>query len=577
MTSKRHAFRRTLLCLALAVALCGFGRIAYADEAEIPAAGGAPHIFLSWETPCFECVRQWNPQTYQYETLADSWQSSLTTLRVTSDGPAFGAARLTLTFVPSSGSNLDAYFTPSDGVGECWIGEDQITFLIPSAGEYAVLLRLVNRGDLPLDQNMLQIGRISVATEMLPAAEAEQPAAVPIDETPPPEAVSTEEAALPEATPADETPLPEAIPAEETVSPEATPADEAALPVPSPADEAASPEPAPADEAASPEPTPAAVEESAEAPVIAHALPDSRMGQYYQANLTTGSPTPVTWSIIDGSLPLGLTLRGDTIYGAPHGNAATYELTLQADNGTDVARYACTLRVRSHAFTAGIGVTANALPEAVTGEAYDFLLTAAQTGTRWRLTDGALPAGMWLLDDGSIEGTPEAAGAYSFRVTESNGVSPELTSWQTIVIAENAASVTSSASGLPGGVIGRPYQAALTPAGTADVIWRLGDSTQLPEGLSLAGAHLTGTPLTAGQYSVTVIAQAAFPADAAAICAETTFLLTVAEPAATPTPEPTPTTEPDPAPVSEPTQPQGPTPEPAPSSAPTGSSTPETP
>ena len=74
-----------------------------------------------------------------------------------------------------------------------------------------------------------------------------------------------------------------------------------------------------------------------------------------------------------------------------------------------------------------VDITTTSLPEADTGQPYDTALTATGgTGPlTWSLTDGILPDGLTMSDQGEISGTPTVSGTSSFtvRATDTLGVS----------------------------------------------------------------------------------------------------------------------------------------------------------
>ena len=61
------------------------------------------------------------------------------------------------------------------------------------------------------------------------------------------------------------------------------------------------------------------------------------------------------------------------------------------------------------------------LPGGIIGEVYDEVIAAAGTGSlTWRITDGRLPDGLELTQDGRISGTPLNEGEFDFHVELSN-------------------------------------------------------------------------------------------------------------------------------------------------------------
>ncbi len=61
-------------------------------------------------------------------------------------------------------------------------------------------------------------------------------------------------------------------------------------------------------------------------------LSNGTMGTYYEQTLAADGTTPITWSVSNGDLPAGLSLKGNTISGTP-ATAGTYTFTVTATNG----------------------------------------------------------------------------------------------------------------------------------------------------------------------------------------------------------------------------------------------------
>jgi len=166
--------------------------------------------------------------------------------------------------------------------------------------------------------------------------------------------------------------------------------------------------------------------------IDAQALSAGVMGISYTASLTaTNVPPGITWvwGLASGSLPDGLFL--DTATGVisgtptalpPSGNTFDFTISLSTINPSIIA-YA------ERDFSIDIWpspvITAPLLTDGIVDWAYvnDNLFTATNTALAggptwtWSVGSGALPTGLSLNSStGAIEGTPSAAGAYSFTV-----------------------------------------------------------------------------------------------------------------------------------------------------------------
>lgn len=156
------------------------------------------------------------------------------------------------------------------------------------------------------------------------------------------------------------------------------------------------------------------------APVItAEALPNGTYKTVYsQAVIATGNK-PMTWSLISGSLPNGLTLNAATgeISGAPEA-AGVFSATVRAANDLGYDEKEIFISIDS---APPIIATAS-LQGGTQGQEYSRTL-AAESGevTHWVLVEGALPPGLMLdMASGEISGTPSTGGTFEFTVMALN-------------------------------------------------------------------------------------------------------------------------------------------------------------
>jgi hypothetical protein len=121
----------------------------------------------------------------------------------------------------------------------------------------------------------------------------------------------------------------------------------------------------------------------------------------------------------------------------------------------------------------------------------------------WALVGGRLPKDVRLRADGSIVGTPRAAGTY--RITaRARDTEARYVSWEgTLSVAERLRIRTQR---LPLARVGRAYTADLgSSGGVLPKTWRL-ERGRLPRGIRLAKAlgRISGVPLQAGRHKITV-------------------------------------------------------------------------
>lgn len=167
-----------------------------------------------------------------------------------------------------------------------------------------------------------------------------------------------------------------------------------------------------------------------------------------------------------------------------------------------------------------VSLAASTLPDGLAGSPYrgfNFypLLTVtgdpsySGSGVSWSVASGALPAGLVLNPDGTISGTPTAAGQSTFQIKATyQGVDGSL-SYQIFV---GAITVSLAAATPPEALVGTAYSYDLSqlltvtgdPSYTSgSVTWTVVSST-LPAGLYLTtDGFIGGTPTAAGTGSVT--------------------------------------------------------------------------
>jgi len=248
-------------------------------------------------------------------------------------------------------------------------------------------------------------------------------------------------------------------------------------------------------------------------------LPAATIGAAYSTQLgVSGGSSPITFALVSGTLPAGLTLSpSGLISGTPSvvGNAT---LTFSAtDSSTKPVTITTTLTLVVNATP--LILTTASVPNGVVGKAYSTTLT--QTGGvspyTWTISSGALASGLTLSNTGTISGSPSASGIYSFtvKVTDAEATPQVATKSYTMTVYTALAITTSS---LPSGSVKNTYSTTLTASGgTQAYKWSLVSGT-LPAGLSLSATTgvISGTPTTAGTSNITVqVADSSSPSQVA--------------------------------------------------------------
>jgi len=154
-------------------------------------------------------------------------------------------------------------------------------------------------------------------------------------------------------------------------------------------------------------------------------------------------------------------------------------------------------------------IATTSLPNAAVGTPYSATL-AATGGTpdyTWTLSSGKIPTGLALASNGTISGTPTAAGTFSLGLTVSDKSHPGQEKFIALTLIVSTSPLNLATVGLPPATYGAAYTQALqATGGTPTYNWAI-SSGSLPSGLSLTSLGvISGTPTAAGTFpfSVTV-------------------------------------------------------------------------
>ena len=156
-------------------------------------------------------------------------------------------------------------------------------------------------------------------------------------------------------------------------------------------------------------------------PKLKGSLPKGIVGTEYYAELRATGTTPMTWSI--PRLPEGLVLTVSDdgklciISGTPtEGNKRKVSVNLTNAAGSIKKNLALKLNFTKPKITTLV------LPAGRKGTAYSAKFKASGSpAITWRKSSGKLPKGITLYEDGTLSGTPEEAGDFTFKVQAKNG------------------------------------------------------------------------------------------------------------------------------------------------------------
>ena len=143
------------------------------------------------------------------------------------------------------------------------------------------------------------------------------------------------------------------------------------------------------------------------------------------------------------------------------------------------------------------------------GAAASLQITATDSASGQTLTYSAtgLPPGLSISSSGLISGTPTTAGTYSVTVTATDTTGASGSAAFTITVSPAANTVTVTNPGSQAMTVGAAASLQITATDSASGQTLTYSATGLPPGLSISSSGLiSGTPTTAGTYSVTVTA-----------------------------------------------------------------------
>lgn len=233
--------------------------------------------------------------------------------------------------------------------------------------------------------------------------------------------------------------------------------------------------------------------------------------------LKAGAPPYAVW-VDAGELAPGLKIESDgTMHGTPTA-PGTFEFTVEASQYCAPDPKCFTQWGFTHKVRDKLAITTPSLPSAVVGTPYTAPVSVVGNGTLgmgWKVSAGALPAGLTLAPDGSpgnttISGTPAAVGISTFtvKVGDTDGFLPDRSTTRQYTLAVVAPFAVAAAAGkLPTGIVGKAFRGtpATATGGLSPYTWAVSGGT-MPSGLTLdpATGALVGRPTTAGSYALSI-------------------------------------------------------------------------
>jgi hypothetical protein len=245
----------------------------------------------------------------------------------------------------------------------------------------------------------------------------------------------------------------------------------------------------------------------------AEEAPPGEVGMVYHFELPSHAGCPPYHYVVEsGSLPPGLKLgnldnNAGLVDGVPAAGGVFNAWIALKDTCGNSAELLFTFEIRARRFAIATG----ALPSAAAGSPYSAKLEATavtadgyEATDSWKLSGGALPAGLALAEDGTISGTPTTTGTSTFTVTATatgrfEGEWTDSKQLTLSVLDPLAASLSRRVA-----EVGIPFRASLAASGGRSP-YTITAGAALPAGLALdAAGVLSGVPSTPGVFLLPV-------------------------------------------------------------------------
>jgi uncharacterized protein (TIGR03437 family) len=234
--------------------------------------------------------------------------------------------------------------------------------------------------------------------------------------------------------------------------------------------------------------------------------PSAIIGQTYSFTFTvSGGITPYQYSVVNGSVPTGLTLSSSGVLAGIPTQTGGFGFTVRAvDANNSFTQFGYTITVAPSVFS----FTTQSLPQGRVGVAYSAALatTGGQAPIVYALSPGGtFPPGLTVNTNGTITGTPTTAGAYSFTAAARDSSASQLVTQTQLTIVITSAPPSFLTTSLPEGTIDVSYTMTLSATGgTGQLNFSLLSGT-LPQGLTLtSNGTLSGTPRQSGAFPLTL-------------------------------------------------------------------------
>lgn len=232
-------------------------------------------------------------------------------------------------------------------------------------------------------------------------------------------------------------------------------------------------------------------------------LPRGVIGIPYDATIQTTGGTSPSFTLIEGSLPPGLSLSSSgRISGTPTAEGAFFVAVEAAEAGLSSAQAGFEI-VIDNGGGGGITVTPTNLPDARVGVPYSGMMSATGGSPPYAFqVISGRPDWLTVNAQGLMSGTPDAPGEFAMTVSVFDSETADSTAVVTLRVLESGP--VGLVDSLPTGVTGRPYAQPVIRGGIPPYQVTILDGA-FPEGFSVdSDGVLSGQAATGGRWQVTL-------------------------------------------------------------------------